>query len=103
MRTADCPRRHRSKTMKIRNVVMSAAVATLLAASGVANAQLLGGGASGGLAGSITGGAGNLGGTAGGTLNGSLRGGTDALGRTRELGSRAADRTRGAAESAQGQ
>ena len=47
--------------MKIRTVLMSAAVAAVLAASGTANAQLLGGGASGGLGGSITGGLGNVG------------------------------------------
>jgi hypothetical protein len=89
--------------MKIRTVLMSAAVAAVLAASGTANAQLLGGGANGGLGGSITGGLGNVGATAGGTLNGSLRGSTDALGRTRELGSRAAGRVKDTAESARGQ
>ena len=54
--------------MKIRTVLMSAAVAAVLAASGTANAQLLGGGANGGLGGSITGGLGNVGATGGGTL-----------------------------------
>jgi len=89
--------------MKIRTVLMSAAVAAVLAASGTANAQLLGGGASGGLGGSVTGGLGNVGATAGGTLNGSVRGGTDALGRTRELGTRAAGRAQDTASSARGQ
>lgn len=74
--------------MNIRNVWMSAAVAALLA--GPADAQLLGGGATGGLGGSLSGGLGNVGGTVGGTLDGSLRGSTDAVGGTRELGSRAA-------------
>ena len=70
--------------MKYRNFLTSAAVAAVLAASGVANAQLLGGGATGGLGGSITGGLGNIGATGNGSMNGTLRGGTDALGRTRE-------------------
>src|SRR6188474_1423155 len=93
----------REQVMNIRNVLTSAAVAAILATSGTANAQLLGGGAQGGLGGSLTGGAGNLGATAGSTLNGSLRGGTDALGRTRELGSRATDRAKDTAASAKGQ
>jgi hypothetical protein len=74
--------------MNIRTVWMSAAVAALLA--GPADAQLLGGRATGGLGGSLSSGLGNVGGTVGGTLDGSLRGSADAVSRTGELGSRAA-------------
>ena len=89
--------------MKYRKFLTSAAVAAVLATSGIANAQLLGGGATGGLGGSVTGGLGNIGATGSGTLNGSLRGTTDALGRTREIGSRATDRVKGTAASAKSQ
>ncbi len=85
--------------MKYHKFLTSAAVAAVLATSGTANAQLLGGGATGGLGGSITGGLGNIGATGSGTLNGSVRGTTDALGRTREIGSRATDRVKGTAAS----
>ncbi len=88
--------------MNIRNIWMSAAVAGLLAASGMAHAQLLGGGASGGLGGSIAGGVGNPVATVGGTLGGSLHGGTDALGRTREFGARTAGRVKETADDATG-
>ncbi len=60
--------------MKMRTVWMSAALAGFLAASGAADAQLRGGGA-----------------TAGGTMNVSLRSGTDALDRVRDPGSRATE------------
>ena len=89
--------------MKYRKFLTSAAVAAVLATSGTANAQILGGGATGGLGGSITGGLGNIGATGSGTLNGSVRGTTDALGRTREIGSRATDRVKGTAASAKSQ
>ena len=89
--------------MKYRKFLTSAAVAAVLATSGTANAQVLGGGATGGLGGSVTGGLGNIGATGNGALNGSLRGTTDALGRTREIGSRATDRVKGTAASAKGQ
>ena len=89
--------------MKYRKFLTSAAVAAVLATSGIANAQLLGGGATGGLGGSLTGGLGNIGATGSGTLNGSVRGTTDALGRTREIGSRATDRVKGTAASAKSQ
>jgi hypothetical protein len=89
--------------MNIRNFLTGAAVAAVLAASGSANAQLLGGGATGSLGGSLTGGLGNVGATAGGTLNGSLRGSTDALGRVRDAGSRETGRAERAATAARGQ
>ena len=89
--------------MKYRNFLTSAAVAAVLATSGIANAQILGGGATGGLGGSVTGGLGNIGATGSGTLNGTVRGTTDALGRTREIGSRATDRVKSTAASAKGQ
>jgi hypothetical protein len=85
--------------MHIRNICMNAAVAGLLAASGVAHAQLLGGGANGGFGGSIAG-VGNLGATGNGALNGSLHGNTDAFGRTRDIGSRAATRVKDTAAGA---
>jgi hypothetical protein len=86
--------------MKYRNVLTSVAVAVVWVASGTANAQLLGGGAQGGLGGSIAGGLGNVGAAGGGAINGALRGGTDALGRTREIGSRVTDRAKDTAASA---
>ena len=89
--------------MKLRNFLTGAAVAAVLAASGSANAQLLGGGATGGLGGSVTGGLGNIGATGSGTLNGSVRGTTDALGRTREIGSRATDGVKDSAARAKDQ
>ncbi len=89
--------------MNVRNFLTGAAVAAVLAASGSANAQLLGGGATGGLSGSIAGGLGNVGATAGGGLNGSLRGSTDALGRVRDTGSRVTEQAAIAATAARGQ
>jgi len=89
--------------MNVRNYLTGAAVAVVMAASGSADAQLLGGGATGGLGGSLTGGLGNVGATAGGTLDGSLRGGTDALGRVRDTGSRVTERAESAATAARGQ
>ena len=87
--------------MNIRTILVSAAVAGLLAASGSAQAQLLGGGAGGSLGGSVAGGLGNVGGQAAGTLNGSVRGSTDAIGRTRDLGSSAAVAAEGVARDAE--
>ena len=84
--------------MNIRNIMTGAAVAAVLAVSGAAEAQLLGGGANGSLGGSITGGLGNLGGTATGAVGDSLRGSTDALGRVRETGADAVGRAGDAAD-----
>jgi len=78
--------------MKIKRFLISTAVTAVLTLSSVASAQVLGGGASGGLGGSITGGLGNIGATGNGAVNGTLGVGSDALGRTRDAGSRIRDK-----------
>ena len=84
--------------MKYRNFLASAAVAAVLASSGVASAQVLGGNVTGGLGGSVTGnlggGLGNVGATGSGAVNGTLGAGTDAVGRVRDTASRVKDKAK---------
>src|SRR5207302_263300 len=74
-RVADGPRPREETTMKIHHLFTSAAIAAVLAVAAPAHAQILGGGAHGGLGGTLGGGIGGMGGPMNDGVGGSVRGG----------------------------